>query len=415
MDEHPCIRPVEAFPVQQEGRTLVCLRDPQRFSEPLVVSPTVYFILSHFDGRHSLVDIQAAYSRKFGDLLFSEDLKKMIDLLEHHYYLHGERFLAHEEKIIDEFRRLPARYPAHAGAVYKEEPLELQRQLDGYFQLPEGPGAPDGEISASIPRAIVAPHIDFHRGGPCYAWAYRELVESAGADLYIILGTSHCGGRNPFSVTLKDFVTPLGIVKTDTDFVRELEKIYPGDLFADEYLHRTEHSIEFQVVFLEYASRWRAARLKRERPFKIVPILVSSFHPMVESQTAPEKDPRLGDFFKALGELVKRETRRVCFVAGVDLAHIGAQFGDRDPITPDFLRWVEQEDCRLIERLAALDAPGFFREVAKDQDRRRICGFSPLYSLMQLLDGSRGKCLKYSQAFTPETGSAVTFTSMVFE
>ncbi|MBI4489661.1 MAG: hypothetical protein HY694_11295, partial [Deltaproteobacteria bacterium] len=88
---------------------------------------------------------------------------------------------------------------------------------------------------------------------------------------------------------------------------------------------------------------------------------------------------------------------------------------DREPITPDFLRWVEQEDLRLIERLAALDAPGFLHEVAKDKDRRRICGFSPLYSLIHLLDGSQGRCLKYSQAFTPETGSAVTFTSVVFD
>jgi hypothetical protein len=32
-----------------------------------------------------------------------------------------------------------------------------------------------------------------------------------------------------------------------------------------------------------------------------------------------------------------------------------------------------------------------------------------------LLDGSNGTPLKYSQAFTPETGSAVTFTSMIFD
>jgi MEMO1 family protein len=94
---------------------------------------------------------------------------------------------------------------------------------------------------------------------------------------------------------------------------------------------------------------------------------------------------------------------------------VGRQFGDREPITDDFLKWVEQEDRSLVERLAALDAPGFFHEVAKDQDRRRICGFSPLYSLIHLLDGTRGIQLKYSQAFTPETGSAVTFTSLIFE
>jgi hypothetical protein len=68
-----------------------------------------------------------------------------------------------------------------------------------------------------------------------------------------------------------------------------------------------------------------------------------------------------------------------------------------------------------VERLSALDAPGFFNEIAKDQDKRKICGFSPLYSLIHLLNGTRGKSVKYSQAFTPETASAVTFTSMVFE
>jgi hypothetical protein len=69
----------------------------------------------------------------------------------------------------------------------------------------------------------------------------------------------------------------------------------------------------------------------------------------------------------------------------------------------------------LIEKLAVLDAPGFFHEIAKDGDRRRICGFSPLYSMMHSLNGSQGKHLKYDQAFTPETSSAVIFTSLVFE
>ena len=120
-------------------------------------------------------------------------------------------------------------------------------------------------------------------------------------------------------------------------------------------------------------------------------------------------------FINTLQHLVAQESRQICFVAGVDLAHVGKQFGDLEPITPNFLKWVETEDRLLIEKLAALDAPGFFAEIAKDQDKRRICGFSPLYSLIRLLDGSRGRTLKYDQAFTPETGSAVTFTSMVFE
>lgn len=169
------------------------------------------------------------------------------------------------------------------------------------------------------------------------------------------------------------------------------------------------------MVYLKYVSHLQAERSGKPRPFQIVPLLVSSFHLMVRSGTLPENDPRTANFLAALREMIAAQERRVCLIAGVDFAHVGMQFGDAEPLTPEFLRWVEEEDRRLIERLTVADPAGFFREVAKDQDRRRICGFSPLYSLIHLLDGSRGQCLKYSQAFTKETGSAVTFASLVFE
>ena len=173
--------------------------------------------------------------------------------------------------------------------------------------------------AAATPKAIVAPHIDFQRGGPAYAWAYRSLVESEGADLYIILGTSHCGGEMPFILTLKNFETPLGVVETDGEFVNRLQGACDGDFFADEYLHRGEHSIEFQVLYLKYVAQKRAELTgSPERPFKIVPILVSSFHSMMMARTAPEQTPMVGSFLKTLNSLAQNETRRVCFIAGVD-------------------------------------------------------------------------------------------------
>jgi AmmeMemoRadiSam system protein B len=414
MDERPHFRPVEVFPIEQDGKTFICLRDPQNFSPPLVVSPVGYFILYHMDGRHTLVDIQAAYSRNFGRLLLSEELKEFIRMMDENHYLFSERFLAHRSRVIDDFRRQTTRLPSHVGGVYKQEPAELSAQLHGYFLSSEGPGLPDALGSGPPPKAVVAPHIDFHRGGPCYAWAYREIIDSEGADLYVLLGTSHCAGESPFVATLKDFETPLGPVETDREFVNGLQTLV-GDLTADEFLHRSEHSLEFQVVFLKYAAHLRAERGLPFRPFKIVPILVTSFHAMVQSRTLPEKDPRIGGFLKALSGMVERERRRVCFIAGVDFAHVGPQFGDGEPATASFLEWVEAEDRSLIERLAASDPAAVFQEIAKDQDRRRICGFSPLYSLAHLLGGSPGKLMKYGQTFNDETASAVTFASMVYE
>jgi hypothetical protein len=416
MNDKPRVRPVEAFPVQQDGKTSVYLKDPLNFATPLGISPAGYFVLAHFDGQHSFTDVQEAYCKQFGSLLMSDDLKSFVEMLDQHYYLDSERFRDYKNAVVLEFRNQTTRVPAHVGGVYKADPEELKTQLEGFFSAPNGPGLPNSQLAGSTPRAIVAPHIDFHRGGPAYAWAYKPLAESDGADLYILLGTSHYSGQTPYILTLKNFATPLGLVETDRDFVQRLQAKCAEDCFTDEYLHRGEHSLEFQVVFLKYLAQQRAALTGRpEKPFKIVPILVSSFHSAVVNQTLPEKDSAVGTFLRTLRDLAALESRRVCFVAGVDLAHVGRQFGDREPITDDFLKWVESEDQELVNRLVALDAPGFFNAVAKDQDKRRICGFSPLYSLIHLLDGARGNHLKYSQAFTPETGSAVTFSSLIFE
>lgn len=416
MQQRPRLRPVEVFPVQQEGKTLVYLKDPMNFATPLGISLPGYFILAHLDGSHSFVDIQEAYAKQFGAMLLSDDLKNFVETLDQHYYLVSERFVNYQNAVVLEFRRQPTRAAAHVGSVYKADPAALKSQLAGYFTSAEGPGLPAFDSAGTAPKAIVAPHIDFQRGGPAYAWSYKSLAESDGADLYILLGTSHCSGANPFILTLKDFETPLGVVKTERQFVQALQERCRDDFFADEYLHRGEHSLEFQVVFLKFIAQWRAELAgRKEKPFQIVPILVSSFHSMVMSGTPPERHSAVGDFLGVLRELAVTQDRQVCFVAGVDLAHVGRQFGDRDPLTEEFLKWVESEDQQLLERLAALDAPGFFNEIAKDQDKRRICGFSPLYSLIHLLNGKRGTALKYSQAFTPETGSAVTFTSMTFD
>jgi MEMO1 family protein len=419
MDDKPRIRSIEAFPVQQDGKTLIYLKDPLNLATPIGISPVGYFLLAHFDGRHSFIDIQAAYNQRFGALLMSDELKGFIGMLDQHHYLESERFEKFYKAVLLEFRRLPTRAPAHVGGGYKSDPVELTAQLDSYFLAPKGPGllsAVNGATASKAPKAIVAPHIDFHRGGPAYAWAYKPLADSAGADLYIILGTSHCSGRTPYILTRKDFETPLGLVETDADFVSRLQAKCADDCFTDEYLHRGEHSIEFQVLFLKYVAQKRAALTGQpEKSFKIVPILVSSFHEMMMSRTLPEQTEAVGMFLRSLREMADGDSRQVCFVAGVDLAHVGRQFGDTEPVTEDFLKWVEAEDRQLVDRLAALDAPGFFNEIAKDQDKRKICGFAPLYSLIHLLDGARGNHLHYGQAFTPETGSAVTFTSLFFE
>jgi hypothetical protein len=416
MDDKPRVRAIEAFPIQQDGKTLIYIKDPLNFATPLGISPIGYFLLAHFDGRHAYSDLSEVFAQRFRAPLARGEFNQFVEMLDQHYYLKSERFEKYQQSVIAEFRGRASRAPAHVGGGYKNDPVDLMAQLDSYFSAPTGPGLPSTQNGARTPKAIVSPHIDFHRGGPAYAWAYKPLAESAGADLYVILGTSHCGGQTPYILTRKNFETPLGLVETDGEFVEQLQSQCAEDCFIDEYLHRGEHSIEFQVLFLKYITQKRAALTgEPERPFRIVPILVSSFHAMMVSQTLPEHTEPVGKFLKTLRQLARQDARQICFVAGVDLAHVGKQFGDEEAVNEEFLKWVEAEDRQLVDRLAQLDAPGFFNEIAKDEDKRKICGFSPLYSLIHLLDGVRGNHLHYGQAFTPETGSAVTFTSLIFE
>lgn len=407
--DYPKIRPVETIPVEIDNRRLICLRDPSGYaSESLLLHPAALFIVSLFDGQHSILDIQEAFVRQFGELLPSETVREFITQLDTHYYLEGDRFASLERQVREQFQIAPTRALAHAGTCYHADAEQFREQLGAFFTDQAGPGLPRGRQPGPPVRAIIAPHIDLRVGGPCYAWAYREVAERSDADVFVLLGTSHAGGSHPFIVTTKDFETPLGLVRTDARFIALLQDAYGGELLRDEILHRHEHSVEFQVLFLQYV-------LGSERPFTIVPILVAPFHHMIARGQPPIEDPAIGDFITALRKAMAAESRSVCLVAGVDFAHVGHKFGDREGLDPSFLAWVESEDRALISPLEQADSMGFFREIAKNHDQRRICGFSPMYTLVAALDGVQGRLLRYDRSDEAQTQSAVSFASLVFD
>src|SRR5207247_2596728 len=84
--------------------------------------------------------------------------------------------------------------------------------------------------------------------------------------LFVIVGTCHVGMRHPFALTRKDYDTPLGPARADRDFVEALAARAAQDCFGSELAHRSEHSIEFQAVFLQYLYAGR-------RDITVVPLL----------------------------------------------------------------------------------------------------------------------------------------------
>jgi MEMO1 family protein len=402
--ERPRLRPVEAFASQVQGQPVMCLRDPMRYSEAVVYVPReTAAILGLFDGRHSLLDIQEAFARTFGGLLFREQLLGVIRSLDEHLLLESPHFTQHRETIEEDFRRGSRRGALLAGKAYASDPAALRQQLDGYFSAADGPGTSPPSPSAPQLAGLVVPHIDFMRGGPCYAWGYRELAGAPPVDRYIILGTVHAPIARFFALTRKDFETPLGVVETDREFVDHLVAKGGVQYLEDEFAHRAEHSIEFQTVLLRHLT-------PAGQPLSIVPVLCGSLHPCVESRRSPRQERESEAFLAVLQETLAASGGRTLVIASADFAHIGPQFGDPRPITPGQLREVADADRELLATVEVGDAEAFFRDVARDRDRRRICGLPPVYAALRILPGIRGTLLRYSQ--WPDPNGTVTFAAV---
>ena len=401
----PRLRAVEAFPVEQDGERYVALRDPSGYTESIVTVPAgAVEILALFDGAHSIHDIQADILRRLGQRIPSAQLETLAASLDEHGFLDSPAFAARRAAIDRQFLEAPRRPASHAGGAYDADPARLRATMEGFFTAAEGPG-PVQRFQGGGVRGLIAPHIDFHRGGPAYAWAYRDLAERGEADVFVIFGTCHAGMAQPFALTRKDYDTPLGPVRTDVEFVDALARRARQDCFDAELAHRTEHSIEFQAVFLQYLYAGR-------RDITIVPVLTSFVHEALARRQRPEADWRVRAFLDALAETVASSARRVAFVAGADLSHMGPRFGDPAPLSASDMDVIDREDRALLAAVEAGDADAFFRSVRRDNDRRRTCGLSPIYTLLRALDGAKGTLRRYGQ--WPDPQGLVSFASVVF-
>jgi AmmeMemoRadiSam system protein B len=412
--DYPKLRSVDLFPAEVSGERVLCLRDPEQISDKVLFIPqnnAAMLLLSLMDGTHSIRDIQAEYMRRFGKLIFTAKIKEMVGKLDECLLLESERYAAYRAKVEEDFSSQPVRKAVHAGSAYEADAERLEKQLAGYFDSPEGPGS-DGLHMQNQDAALVglmAPHIDFHRGGPCYAWAYDQVArQCTGVDVFIVLGIAHAGPREFFVLTRKGFETPLGLAETNTAVVDALVAGYGcGDLLADEFLHRKEHSIELQVVMLQYA-------LGKDRRFSIVPILCGSFDKVGATGRSPMDKEKVGEFINVLRKAIRELGKKACVIAGVDLSHVGQQFGDAGQLDMLELQRIKTYDTELLERVVSLDAEGVYQQIQVDGNRRRICGLPAIYVLLHVLEARSAKALNYMQSHNAAGGSVVTFASVGF-
>jgi MEMO1 family protein len=416
--DRPKLRPGLAAARDDRDPHAVVVYDQFRLTRQFLrLSPREFTWLQWLDGSNTLRDVQyAAMRQSGGELLPIAPLIDLVEKLDAALFLDGPRFEA--------FLTGPVREPACLGC-YAAEPDELRRQLAGYFTCEGGPGLPEqgrrgeaekgrnGSLSSSNGRAgdarlraLLAPHIDYARGGVSYAWGFKELAERTDASLFVIVGTSHYSPER-FTLTRQNFKTPLGIVPTEQAFVDRLVESYGDGLFDDPLAHVPEHSIELEVVFLQYL-------FEKVRPIRIVPLVVGSFHDRVESGGEPAEAADVARMIEALRKAEAGAGEPICYVISGDLAHIGPKFGDPGRVTEAQLAVSRAQDDALIARAEAVDPAGFFRVIEQEGDARRICGLPPTYTVLHATKPARGKMLHYGRYVHPRGHESVSFASMAF-
>ena len=177
---------------------------------------------------------------------------------------------------------------------------------------------------------------------------FKEVFEKTDASLFVIIGTSHYSGHR-FTLTRKNFQTPLGVMPTDQTYIDRLVSHYGSGLFDDEWLaHFPEHSIELEVVFLQYLYEER-------RDIRIVPLVVGSFQDAVVGRTFPDKQGDIGGMIAALRSVEAETNEPICYIISGDLAHLGPKFDDPEPVQQPLLKHSRKQDQDLMHKAEAID------------------------------------------------------------
>ena len=253
---------------------------------------------------------------------------------------------------------------------------------------------------------IAAPHVSPEGGWQSYRAAYQELTPAMRDRTFVVLGTSHYGQPNKFGLTRKPYETPFGQSIVNLALVDELAT-QPAALMED-YCHAVEHSIEFQVIFLQaiYGPGVR-----------VVPILCGSFGRSIYAGGAPEDDRDVRQFIERLGAIAAREKDRLFWILGVDMAHMGLRYGDTFPAHADRdeMTVVREQDKLRLERVLTSDARGFWDLVKQNRhDDLKWCGSSPIYTFMKAVPQARGTLLRYEQ-WNIDENSVVSFAGLSFQ
>ncbi len=226
---------------------------------------------------------------------------------------------------------------------------------------------------------IVSPHAGYIYCGKTAAAVYNSVAH--GFDTVVLLGPSHGGRGVGIATSLDTWKTPLGDLKPDEEFVREISK--NSIIVEDPKSHWREHSIEVQLPWLQH----------RFENIKIVPISINSIYFDLDS---------LRQIGTKISETATFLRRKILIVASSDFTHYGPMYG-YEPFrgsAEEVLKKIKEMDMEVINHILDLKPV----EVIKTCDGKRltICGYGAVAAMLfaaRDLGAKKAELIDYTTSF----------------
>ena len=389
------------MPSPAPDRPGLLIRDPYHYSDvTMIVPPVLVKCLECFDGQQTELDVRSLLVRLTGEIEVGDVVTHLIETLSQSGFIEDEVFERMKDQRCREFASASKRNAVHAGSAYPDAAEPLRSTLARYLAGGASPADSDGLVG------IAAPHVSPEGGWQSYRAAYGMMGPAYTDRTFVVLGTSHYGEPERFGLTRKPYVTPLGETVADLALVDWLEQKAGPAVQMEDYCHAIEHSIEFQVLFLQHVYG---------TDIRILPILCGPYAHSIYLGGKPEDNENVQRFLDALGELAAREGRRLFWVLGIDMAHMGRRYGDPYTARADqgAMAEVTARDRSRIERVEEGDTVGFWSLVQEKRDDLKWCGSSTLYTFLKAVPQARGRLLRYEQ-WNIDEQSVVSFGGMAF-
>ncbi|MBI2630561.1 AmmeMemoRadiSam system protein B [Candidatus Pacearchaeota archaeon] len=200
------------------------------------------------------------------------------------------------------------------------------------------------ENKQDISLAIV-PHAGYIYSGKIAGEVFSFIKQKK---TYIILGVNHSGEGNKVNFSLKDFSTPLGIVKNNNALAeRIIEKLKKQGIDAgiNEQVHEHEHSIEVQLPFLQMMGE----------NFYFIPIILSNL-----------EYPECLKIAECLSEFLSKD---LMILVSSDFTHYGESYGFV-PFSENVKNNLYNLDRNVISSIVKMNS----REVYEKSGKTTICG-----------------------------------------